>query len=293
MPEEFSQEHPVVGNSFFTHFLIEGLKGAADVDGNGVVSVREAYDYVYSRTLTETEGNQHPQFEGRIVGVFPLSVSTKLKSRLATELLLRIDPPGVDVFVGGRLVGKTDADGAIFLKYLPVGRPIPVKVRKEGWKQRELGPYQFSKGKMKIRTSVVRLKPSVASLEIRTSPGRVKVTVDGKNAGTTSSSGRLIVHGVQVAAPHVLELVRSGYEPESISVTIPIDYEGKKFKSERVRLARAKEAPRQTVDRSRRNYDNQRRREAPRSRPKQQSSGESEGPSSMDKGTIDEGRYGL
>ena len=73
-PEQISWEIPQLKNSVFTHYLLEGLKGKADKDHDGVVTLNEAYEYAYSRTKDETEGRQHPQLEGKMVGAFPLSV---------------------------------------------------------------------------------------------------------------------------------------------------------------------------------------------------------------------------
>jgi len=46
-------------NSLFTHFLIEGLEGAADSDGDGKVTVNELYDYAYEQVVNITP-NQTP-----------------------------------------------------------------------------------------------------------------------------------------------------------------------------------------------------------------------------------------
>lgn len=40
--------------SLFTHFLIEGLKGEADLDGDGKISVDELYEYAYRRMVQAT-----------------------------------------------------------------------------------------------------------------------------------------------------------------------------------------------------------------------------------------------
>jgi formylglycine-generating enzyme required for sulfatase activity len=40
--------------SVFTHFLIEGLKGEADRDGDGRINVDELYDYTYEQVVTRT-----------------------------------------------------------------------------------------------------------------------------------------------------------------------------------------------------------------------------------------------
>lgn len=70
---QLSWEVPNLGQSVFTHSLIEGLKGKADKDHDGVVTLSEAYEYAYGLTKDQTKGHQHPQFEGKVVGAFPLS----------------------------------------------------------------------------------------------------------------------------------------------------------------------------------------------------------------------------
>lgn len=63
---EASQESDRIASSFFTYHLIGGLRGAADANGDGAVTLNEAYEYVYGRTLAETErtrgGAQHPAY---------------------------------------------------------------------------------------------------------------------------------------------------------------------------------------------------------------------------------------
>jgi hypothetical protein len=47
-------------NSLFTHFLIEGLRtGAADLDGDGLITVDELYSFVYEKTL-QSSSRQTP-----------------------------------------------------------------------------------------------------------------------------------------------------------------------------------------------------------------------------------------
>ncbi|HEY9594375.1 MAG TPA: caspase family protein, partial [Spirochaetia bacterium] len=57
--EEAAQESDRIGSSFFTHFLISGLRGAADAGGDGVVTLEEAYAYAYKETLASTEKTQY------------------------------------------------------------------------------------------------------------------------------------------------------------------------------------------------------------------------------------------
>lgn len=69
---EASQESDRIGGSFFTHYLVSGLRGAADTTGDGRVTLNEAYQYAYSETLTRTEktlsGPQHPHYNIRMTG---------------------------------------------------------------------------------------------------------------------------------------------------------------------------------------------------------------------------------
>lgn len=69
---ENAQESDVLKGSFFTHYLVSGLLGAADRDGNGSVTLGEAYRYAYDNTLRATSrtlsGTQHPTFHYELGG---------------------------------------------------------------------------------------------------------------------------------------------------------------------------------------------------------------------------------
>jgi hypothetical protein len=45
----------------FTHYLLEGLKGNADVDGDHIVDLKEMIDYARTNVERETAGAQHPK----------------------------------------------------------------------------------------------------------------------------------------------------------------------------------------------------------------------------------------
>ena len=85
-PNEFSQERPNLSNSVFTHYLLKGLRGEADIQRNGVITLPEIYDYVYDRTKGETEGAQHPQMEGAVAGRFPIAVLGQLEDKLKLDV---------------------------------------------------------------------------------------------------------------------------------------------------------------------------------------------------------------
>ena len=86
--EELSQESDDLEGSVFTHNLVTGLRGAADADSNGRVSLFEAYDYAYNNTLVATAdtrvGEQHVTLEtdlkgtGETVLSWPESANAKI-----------------------------------------------------------------------------------------------------------------------------------------------------------------------------------------------------------------------
>ena len=64
--DEDAQESDEIQGSFFTHYLTSGLRGAADLDRDGRVTLSEAYGFAYentvSRTVATRGGTQHPTF---------------------------------------------------------------------------------------------------------------------------------------------------------------------------------------------------------------------------------------
>ncbi len=72
---EVSIELPELGHGIFTYYLIEGLKGAADLNKDGIVTVQELYEYVEAQVSKKSRavgGNQHPVMKGEMEGALPL-----------------------------------------------------------------------------------------------------------------------------------------------------------------------------------------------------------------------------
>ncbi len=62
--EETSLESTGLRQGVFSHFLIRGLKGEADFDGNQVVGVQELFDYIYEGVRDYTGNRQSPVIKG-------------------------------------------------------------------------------------------------------------------------------------------------------------------------------------------------------------------------------------
>ncbi len=73
--DEVSIEKPNLPNSIFTYYLIQGLKGEA-ADKDGIVTLKNLYDFVHKETVQETSGIQHPRLVGNLEGSFPLTLAT-------------------------------------------------------------------------------------------------------------------------------------------------------------------------------------------------------------------------
>jgi hypothetical protein len=69
---ENSQESDRYKNSIFTFHFINALRGCADMSQDGKITVNEAYQYSYGRTISSTvhsaDGVQHPGYNFRIQG---------------------------------------------------------------------------------------------------------------------------------------------------------------------------------------------------------------------------------
>jgi hypothetical protein len=75
-PTEVSLELGELGHGLFSYYLIEGLKGAADLNRDGIVALQELYEYVEQQVAQKSRavgGNQHPMMKGELEGLLPLT----------------------------------------------------------------------------------------------------------------------------------------------------------------------------------------------------------------------------
>jgi len=93
--DEAAIESAEIGASFFSHHFISGLRGAADLSGDGIVTLAEAYQYAFVRTLSSTSettvGPQHPAYDYRLAGRGDLVLTQLQKPSAVLEL-----PSGFD-----------------------------------------------------------------------------------------------------------------------------------------------------------------------------------------------------
>ncbi len=89
---ELSQESREIHGGVFTHYLVSALRGEGDVSNDGKVTLSEAYDYAFRRTIARTGvtvgGAQHPMYEFRLEGKGDIVITTVggAVSKLAVRL---------------------------------------------------------------------------------------------------------------------------------------------------------------------------------------------------------------
>jgi hypothetical protein len=141
---EDAHEADTVRGSFFTHYLAAGLRGAADRERDGNVTLQEAFDYARDRTVRDTarlaSAPQHPSFDltlrGRqdiVLAVLPASTSALQLSATKAPIEIIHLPSGVTVVdapVGrqplrvalapGRYLVRSLVDGRVYAKEVEI-----------------------------------------------------------------------------------------------------------------------------------------------------------------------------
>lgn len=86
-PAEASQEWASLKGSLFTHHLLTGLRGDADADADGQVTLAEVYAYAFRRTVQgAARSGQHPAFDLDVSGTGELVLAAPGRGRSAVVL---------------------------------------------------------------------------------------------------------------------------------------------------------------------------------------------------------------
>lgn len=89
---ESAQEWESLSGSLFTHHLLAALRGDADFNSDGRVSLMEAYGYAERRTVADSvDVGQHPQFEVGLSGAAEVSLTEPTRGRARINLEERLE----------------------------------------------------------------------------------------------------------------------------------------------------------------------------------------------------------
>jgi hypothetical protein len=126
---EAAQESHELSGSVFTHYLISGLRGAADADRDGRVTLAEVYAYVYRRTMLRTArsaGLQHPDLSVTLAGAGEVVLSDPSRAVASLEVPGSAERYLVFAMRSSAVVGELDGSAATRLA-LPAGQFLVVR----------------------------------------------------------------------------------------------------------------------------------------------------------------------
>jgi hypothetical protein len=143
---ELAQESAALGGSFFTRHLDAALRGAGDADGDGRVTLAEAFRYTSSLTVASTAGTrvgaQHPTYEFRMSGRGEVVLSDLRQAE--ARLRIRPDPGAAYLLRGPRgLVTELWGGPAEVTLGLPAGRYL---VERRSDRGRATGTLDLARG---------------------------------------------------------------------------------------------------------------------------------------------------
>lgn len=182
---EAAQESGRLGRSFFTHNLVSGMRGAADMNLDGRITLNEAYQFAFDGTLVQTErtmaGAQHPSRHIQMSGTGDVVITEIRKS--AAVLVL-------DTSFAGR-VFVHDAAGALLVELnKPAGREVAIGLDAGGYRIYVVG----ESGAREARAKLEDGQNFVLGRDDFAKAARVPATVRGTaapvNAGWGRASGR-------------------------------------------------------------------------------------------------------
>ncbi len=164
---EASQESDLLGGSFFTHYLISGIRGAADLTQDGRVTLNEAYQFTFNETLAETtktmSGPQHPYYDIEMSGTGDVVITDVRQG--AAILVLEPDISG-RIFIhdrknslvveltkpAGRRIELGLEEGEYRVINLLEGHVFESRIKLQSGSGFRLGPGEFSKSEKKYTT---------------------------------------------------------------------------------------------------------------------------------------------
>jgi hypothetical protein len=149
---EAAQESDRIRASYFTHYLISGFRGAADLSGDGKVTLNEAYQFAFNETLGRTVdsrgGAQHPSYDISMSGTGDV-VMTDVRQTTATLVI------GEEL--EGRFFVRNAAHELIVELFKPRGRVVELAVEPGAYEvrvEREKGAFA-ARAEVSTETRVV------------------------------------------------------------------------------------------------------------------------------------------
>jgi hypothetical protein len=244
---EDAQESDELQGSFFTHYLVSGLMGAADRNENGKVVLGEAYQYAYENTLRASSrslaGTQHPTFHYELRGKED-AVLTFIGDSLSSRALAEFPPGRTYLVFSKHDQGPVVAEVGAYEKHRKLSlKPGRYFVRGRGRDYLLEGPVLLEPGKHTVIKDSALNRVAYARL-IRKGRG-VRSYVHGPQAGywarTALANSRDMCHGgflgYRLDLEHLgissrIGFCKSGFSNETLSSSVnAVDWEFSLFTS--------------------------------------------------------------
>ena len=141
------------GHGIFTYYVVKGLEGEADTNGDGIVSADELAEYVHTNVRDATNAAQNPTSErgsfdpNMLLAYNPTHVTAaNLPPPKYGALVIETNMDGVEVFVDGVSAGVVNKAAALRLPGLSPGshtiQGVHMGYEPDGPKQEEVYPGQ-------------------------------------------------------------------------------------------------------------------------------------------------------
>jgi hypothetical protein len=211
---EVAQESDRIAASFFTYYLVSGLRGAADVNQDHRVTLQEAYQFASQETLARTErtkgGPQHAAYEFDLAGTGDMVVTdvrtTQASLVLAAEL-------------AGRISVREAGGGLVAELRKTAGSTIELGV--------EAGSYVVAMdagGRVFEATATLAAGEHADLSKLAFHPGKpLEVAVARGDAPAAAEPGDAVTLATSAAPPHTHVATKLGFVPREGDGNIDVD----------------------------------------------------------------------
>ena len=161
------------GHGIFTYYVIKGIEGEADTNGDGVVDADELAEYVHTNVRLATEGRQNPtsergSFDRNMVLAYNASrvKGANLPAPQFGNLIIETNMDGVEVWVDGKSAGVVNKGAALRLPGISPGphtiKGVHLGYEPDGPREEQIYPGQDSTVSLRI---LIARRPNHAATE--------------------------------------------------------------------------------------------------------------------------------
>jgi|GEM_PF-1872706 len=182
---EAAQESGRLGRSFFTHNLVSGMRGAADMNLDGRITLNEAYQFAFDGTLVQTEGTmagaQHPSRHVQMSGTGDV-VITEIRKSSAVLVL--------DAGFAGRVFVHDTAGVLLVELNKAAGREVAIGLDPGGYRIFVVGESGAMEAKARLPEGGSHVVGRADFVRAARVPATVRGTAPPAAAGWGRASGR-------------------------------------------------------------------------------------------------------